>query len=149
MTDELSGSVGPVDYPTLRQIRDLLLDEEPLVNSAAFDDPINPSELVVEFETGLETARRFEITWWTSNAYRFHYTEPSGIDFRFDNHPKDGAPEAHFHPPPDAGQAEPSFLGDILQPQVVTRAVLTRWRKAIIEEQGTDVLNQSSADGMP
>ncbi|WP_276257986.1 hypothetical protein [Haloglomus litoreum] len=141
MTDEFSGSVGPVDYPVLRQIRDLLLEEEPLVDSVGFDDPVNPTELVVEFTTGLDTPGRFEITWWASGAYRFHYTESSGFDFRFDNHPKDSAPDAHFHPPPDAGRAQPSFLTGVVQPQIVTRAILSRWRRAIVDDSGLETLN--------
>lgn len=141
MTDDFSGSVGPVDYPVLRQIRDLLLEEEPLVESAGFDDPVNPTELVVEFTSGLERSGRFEISWWASGAYRFHYTEPSGIDFRFDNHPKADAPDAHFHPPPEAGPARPSFLTGVAQPQVVTRAILSRWRRAILDGSGLDALN--------
>ena len=82
-----------------------------------------------------------EITWWKRGAYRYHYTEPDGVDFRFDNHPKDGAPNAHFHPPPDAGHAEPSFLSGVTQPQIVTRAVIRRWRQAMIEGHGVRTLN--------
>lgn len=141
MTDDLSGSVGPVDYPILRQIRDLLLEEEPLVESADFDDPVNPTELIVEFTAGLETPGRFEIAWWASGAYRFHYTEPSGVDVRFENHSKEGAPHAHFHPPPDAGQAQASFLIGVVQPQILTRAILRRWRHTIIESNELHTLN--------
>ena len=142
MTDRLSEPVGPVSYPVLKQIRDLLVTEEPLVEAAEFDTPVSPSELLVEFETGLETAGRFEITWWEAGAYRFHYTEPDGIDFRFDRHPKDGAPEAHFHPPPDAGTAEPSLLAGTSQPQVVTRVIVSQWRNAIIEQTDLTLLNE-------
>lgn len=144
MADNISGPVGPVDYPVLQQTRDLLLSEEPLVESTAFDDPVNPTELVVELSDGLESAGRLEITWWKRGAYRYHYTEPDGVDFRFDNHPKEGAPNAHFHPPPNAGPAEFSFLGGIPQPQIVTRAVITRWRRAIIDGQGVEALNSDS-----
>ena len=141
MADDISGPVGPVAYPILRQIREIFLTEEPLVDGATFDDPANPTELVVELTTGLESPGRFEITWWTSGAYRFHYSEQSGLDFRFDRHPKADAPTAHFHPPPDADAAEPSFLADVTQPQVVTRAVLARWREVIVEEGDLDGLN--------
>lgn len=144
MADEISGPVGPVDYPVLQQIRDLLLDEEPLVESTAFDDPVNPTELIVQFSAGLDSQGRMEITWWKRGAYRYHYTEPDGVNFRFDNHPKDSAPNAHFHPPPEAGQAEPSFLAGVTQPQIVTRAVITRWRRALIEGQGLGSLNSDT-----
>lgn len=142
MGGDLSGPVGPVEYAVLRQIRDQLSSEEPLVESAAFDDPVNPTELVVEFAAGLDSPGRLEITWWATGAYRFHYTEPDGVDFRFDRHPKESAPDAHFHPPPDAGCAEPSFLADVTRPQIATRAVVARWRRAIVEGAGLESLNR-------
>lgn len=144
MTDDISGPVGPVDYPILQQIRDLLLEEEPLVESTTFDDLVNPTELIVEFSAGLDSPGRMEITWWKRGAYRYHYTEPDGVDFRFDYHPKDGAPDAHFHSPPDAEKAESSFLSGVTQPQIVTRAVITRWRQAVVEDKGLGSLNSDS-----
>jgi hypothetical protein len=144
MTDDISGPVGPVEYPILQQIRDLFLEEEPLVESTTFDDLVNPTELIVEFSTGVDSPGRMEITWWKRGAYRYHYTEPDGVDFRFDYHPKDGAPNAHFHPPPDAGKAESSFLTGVTQPQIVTRAVITRWRQTVVEDKGLGSLNSDS-----
>lgn len=144
MTDDISGPVGPVEYPILQQIRDLFLEEEPLVESTTFDDLVNPTELIVEFSTGVDSPGRMEITWWKRGAYRYHYTEPDGVDFRFDYHPKDGAPNAHFHPPPDAGKAESSFHAGVTQPQIVTRAVITRWRQTVVEDKGLGSLNSDS-----
>lgn len=141
MADDISGPIGPIDFPSLQQIRDLLLSEEPLVESATFDDQVNPTELIVEFLAGLDAPGRMEITWWKRGAYRYHYTESEGVDFRFDNHPKDGDPNTYFHPPPDARDAEPSFLSGVTQPQIVTRAVITRWRRAGIEGHGHRTLN--------
>jgi hypothetical protein len=141
MVDDISGPVGPVEYSVLRQLRELFLSDEPLVDTATLDDPANPTELVVEFTTGLESPGRFEITWWASGAYRFHYTEQDGLDFRFDRHPKADAPTAHFHPPPNAGRVELSFLTGVTQPQVVTRAVLARWRDAIVGDGDLGGLN--------
>jgi len=130
--------------PILQQIRDLLLEEEPLVESATFDDPVNPTELIVEFSTGVDSPGRMEVTWWKRGAYRYHYTEPDGVDFRFDYHLKDGAPDTHFHSPPDAGNAESSFLAGVTQPQIVTRAVITRWRQAVVEDEGLGTLKSDS-----
>lgn len=144
MTGDLSGPVGPVDYPVLRQVRDILLEEEPLVDDTGFDDPVDPNELVVDLSSGFGSPGRFEITWWKRGTYRYHYTDPDGIDFRFDNHPKDDAPDAHFHPPADAGSAESSFLGTEVQPQIVTRAIVARWRRAIIDGDGLEALNSES-----
>ncbi|QZP39818.1 hypothetical protein K6T50_17800 (plasmid) [Halobaculum magnesiiphilum] len=142
MGDSIDGPIGPVSYSILTQIRDLCLNEEPLVEATCFDDPIDPTELVLTFSRGVESPGRMEITWWVRGAYRYHYTEPEGVDFRFDNHPKTAAPDTHFHPPPDAGTAEPSFLHGVRQPQVVTRAVLTRWRQAVVEPAGLRNLNE-------
>jgi hypothetical protein len=147
MADDISGPVGPVEYAILQQIRDLLVNEEPLVETTAFDTPVNPTELIVAFSAGLDALGRMEITWWRHDAYRYHYTEPDGVDFRFDKHPKEGAPDAHFHPPPDAGDAEPSFLMGVSQPQVGTRAVIARWRQAIIEGEGLETLNSDGGVG--
>lgn len=140
MAEDFSGPVGPVAYPILQQIRDLLVAEEPLVEATRFDDPVNPTELIIEFSTGLDAPGRLEITWWKGGAYRYHYTEPAGVDFRFDNHPKDDTPNVHFHPPPDAGPAVPSFLAGVTQPQIITRAVIDRWRRAIIEKRDVGLL---------
>lgn len=143
MVADITGPVGPVDRPALRQIRDLLTTEEPLVDDVRFDDPVDPTELLVELSVGRDSPGRFEITWWTRGAYRYHYTEPDGIDFRFDAHPKDGASDAHFHPPPDGDGAVPSVLSDAIQPQVVTRAILAQWRHAVVDDHGLDTLNAS------
>lgn len=142
MGEDITGSIGPVDRSSLRQVRELLLEEEPLAESVAFDDPVNTTELVVSFAVGFDAEGRLEITWWESGAYRYHYTEPEGIDVRFDNHPKSGVPDAHFHPPPEAGTAVPSVLRGTTQPQVVTRAVLSQWRKAVVEAEDIDALNE-------
>lgn len=142
MTDHLSKPIGPVSHPVLQQIRDIFLAEEPFVETTQFDTPVSPSELVIEFQSGLDAAGRFEITWWEEGAYRFHYTEPDGLDFRFDRHPKEAAPETHFHPPPDAGPAEPSILAGTTQPQVVTRVIITQWRNAILERGAPSLLNE-------
>lgn len=141
MTDDLAGPVGPVDTVVLQQIRNLGVQEEPLVEETSFDNPIDPTELVVELAIGMAEPGRFEITWWQRGAYRYHYTESDGIDFRFDRHPKDDAPDTHFHPPPDGGPAARSILQNVTQAQVVTRVVLSQWRAAIVDERGLDVLN--------
>lgn len=120
MAGDISGPVGAVDHVVLQQIREIFLNEEPLVESAVVDDPLNPTELVVEFASRLNASGRMEITWWETGAYRYHYTERDGIDFRFDNHPKENVPDAHFHPPPDAGDAEPSFLRGETQQQLTS-----------------------------
>lgn len=142
MTDDITGPVGSVDLPVLQQIRTLLIEEEPLIESTRFDDPINPTELIVDLTLSDRSHSRLEVTWWQTGAYRFHYTESDGIDFRYDNHPKSSVPDAHFHPPPNAGPAEPSFLQSATRPLVITRAIVTRIREAIVDGNGLDRLNE-------
>ena len=60
MADDISGPIGPLDFPSLQQIRDLLLSEEPLVESATFDDPVNPTELA-EFDFVLDSHALAEV----------------------------------------------------------------------------------------
>lgn len=141
MTDDITGPVGPVDLPVLQQIRIFFIKEEPLIESTRFDDPSNLTELVVNFTLAGRLTSRLEVTWWQTGAYRFHYTESDCIDYRYDNHPKSSVPDAHFHPPPDAGPAEPSFLQSATRPLVISRAIMTRIREAIGGGNGLDRFN--------
>jgi len=42
----------------------------------------------------------------------------------------------------DAGQAEPSFLRSATRPLVITRAIVTRIREAIVDGNSLDRLNE-------
>lgn len=56
---------------------------------------------------------RLDARWFEDGAYSFHYVEDrddGAWECRFDNHAKPDVPAAHYHPPPDAGDAEPSPL---------------------------------------
>lgn len=55
-----------------------------------------------------------DVHWFLTNDYYIHYVESmsgSRYQCRWDCHPKSDAPRAHFHPPPDAGHAVESPLG--------------------------------------
>jgi len=129
---------GPIDPTALRRFRDLVLDLEPLVESAALDDPVNPQTLAIELTDGVGTATgaRLDIRWSLSGNYAVHYSDEAGRNFRFDHHPKPDAPRRHFHPPPDAPSrpVEPSCVA-VTELQLVARAVHQRWRYAY--ENGT------------
>ncbi|WP_123538097.1 hypothetical protein [Halosimplex salinum] len=129
---------GPIDPGALREIRDLFVELEPLVETASLDNPLNPQTLSVEFADGIGDAptARFDIRWSLSGNYAVHYTDNLDRDFRFDCHPKPDAPTRHFHPPPDAPShaVEPSCI-TVTEAPLVTRAVLQRWRDAY--ESGT------------
>lgn len=124
---------GPIDAEALREIRDLFVELEPLVETASLDDPLNPQTLSVELSDGVGDAptARFDVRWSLSNNYAVHYTDDRGRNFRFDRHPKPDAPTRHFHPPPDAPSrpVEPSCI-TVSEVGLVTRAVLQQWRYA-------------------
>lgn len=59
------------------------------------------------------TAARIVIRWFVDDDYSVHYLEKhqhNAYQCRWDRHPKSTAPRSHFHPPPDAGDAEPLAL---------------------------------------
>lgn len=128
---ERSEVFGPIDSAALRRIRELVVDAEPLVDSASLDDPVNPQTLVVELADGIgeASAARFDVRWSLAGNNSFHYTDDGERDFRFDCHPKPDAPTRHFHSPPDAEPVERSCI-TVTEVRLVTRAVLQRWRHA-------------------
>lgn len=129
---------GPIDAGALREIRDLFVELEPLVESATLDDPLNPQTLSIELDEGVGDAStaRFDVRWSLSGNYAAHYTDEMDRDFRFDCHPKPDAPARHFHPPSDASSrpVEPSCI-TVSELPLVTHAVVQRWRAAY--ESGT------------
>lgn len=131
--DELAGDVGAPDVPVMQLIRDLFLQIEPLVETAAFDSALSPNEVRIRFADGIGDASwcRLDCTWYASGAYRFHHVDSNGIDWRFDRHPNDHSPETHFHEPPDAdSRSAVESCIDVREPRLVARAVLQLWRRA-------------------
>ncbi|GAB7095235.1 hypothetical protein JCM30237_23880 [Halolamina litorea] len=130
---EQSEVFGSIDATALRKIRDLIVAQEPLVQTASLDDPLNPQTLSVELSDGVGTATtaRIDIRWSLTDNYTAHYTDEQDRNFRFDCHPKPDAPRRHFHPPPDAPSrpVEQSCIA-VSEAGLVTRAVLQRWRYA-------------------
>jgi hypothetical protein len=128
---------GPIDAGALREIRDLFVDQEPLVEAASLDNPLNPQTLSIELSDGVGDAStaRIDIRWTLTENYAAHYTDDRGRDFRFDCYPKPDAPKRHFHPPPDA-LSRPVELSciTVCEAPLVTRAVLQRWRYAYTHE---------------
>lgn len=129
---------GAVDRPALIAIRGVF--EEKPTATAKLDDFLDPQTLKVRFDDGLCNAdsARIDVEWTTRGDYKFHYTDSTGVDCRWDRHPHDGDYTAasgfeHFHPPPDAS-ADPAAVeaSCIEQPTdtLVARAVLKLWRAA-------------------
>jgi len=145
MTGDRAGKFGRIYVPALRQIRNLWVDLEPLVETTRYDDPVSPIELHVRLADGIGDAQkaRLDIQWSERDMYSFHYTD-RGIDWRFDRHPNTHSPEKHFHPPPDAPStsAVPSCI-DVTEVSLVARAVHAMWRAAY-EHDDPDRLNSST-----
>ncbi|MUV85447.1 hypothetical protein GJ631_02315 [Natronomonas sp. CBA1123] len=135
--NEPSEVFGPIDAGALREIRDLFVEQEPLVQTASLDNPLNLQTLTIELSDGVGAAStaRIDVRWSLTGNYAAHYTDGRGRNFRFDCHPKPGAPRRHFHPPPNAPSrpVEPSCI-TVSEVSLVTRAILQRWRYAYAYE---------------
>jgi hypothetical protein len=139
MTDaDRVGAFGAIYPPALQRIRNLWVDMEPLVTDTGYDDPVAPTELVIELSDGLGDAdtARLDIQWSELDNYSFHYVDSAGMNWRFDRHPNTHSPEAHFHPPLEqessdapTAAAEPSCIR-VEEVSLVTRAVVAMWRAA-------------------
>jgi hypothetical protein len=142
----LTGNTGPIDYEVLRRIRDIFLESEPLVSCHDLSEQLDPQpELNITVSEGFGTSPsgRFDIVWTERDCYNFHYTEPDGIDFRFDRHPEPNVQEKHFHEPPNANTRVPSCI-EVEQVEVVTRGVLKCWRTALERDDPSVVNTQSN-----
>jgi hypothetical protein len=111
------GTTGRLDTAVL-QTMGSRAESHPLIESWQFEpDTLSPRRLVLELDTsaypgGVDDAR-LDVRWFDSDDYNVHSVETRGDDHyqcRWDRHPKTDAPRTHFHPPPNAGSAEPSPL---------------------------------------
>ena len=131
--DEQSEVFGPIDAGALREIRDLFVELEPLVQAASLDDSLNPQTLSVELSDGVGAASsaRIDVRWSLTGNYAAHYTDDRDRNFRLDCHPKPDAPRRHFHSPPDGPSCpvDPSCIA-VSETSLVTRAILQRGRYA-------------------
>ena len=132
--EELEGDIGTPDVDVMTDIRDLFLDEEPLVEDYSWNDPIYKRELHIHFSEGIDADwSRLDVTWYTSGAYKFHYVDENGQNWRFDRHPNDHSDEKHFHEPPGADtRAAVSSCIQVEEPVLVARAVMKLWRRAMM-----------------
>ena len=111
---------GPLDVPTLEVLGRRAASHGLVEEWALQPDRLSPRRLAVRFDPKryppeVETVR-LDIGWYESDEYTVYYVESRGTDrwqCRWDRHPKPDAPDAHFHPPPDAsGAVEPSPIDD-------------------------------------
>lgn len=129
----LSGAFGVVDPAALTIVRNVLHDAEPLVSESSYDNPFDPATLRIHLSDGIGSAgkTRFDIRFTDRGHYNVHHTNDAGVDFRWDRHPNDHSPLAHFHRPPDAATADaPASCIEVTEPALVARAALKMWRRA-------------------
>lgn len=110
---------GRLDVPTLQTLAQRATTH-PLVEDWAFDpSSLSPRVLQLYMVAGSYPSDvmsvRLDIRWFSTSDYSFHYLEERDDETdpyqcRWDRHPKTTAPRTHFHPPPNAGNAEPSSL---------------------------------------
>lgn len=131
--DDLDGELGTLDVVAMDEIRSAFTGLDGLIEAAGFQNPADPEMVHVYFSDGIGEATdcRFDIRWYGNGYYSVHHTDSIERNFRWDYHPKVGAPDEHFHPPPDApsGDPEPSCL-TAEEPPVVARAVHKLWRRS-------------------
>lgn len=136
--EEFGEAVGPLDADAMEQVRETVVELDGLVDRerTGFDSLVDPTVLTVALEDGVGDAEscRFDVRWYRSGHYSVHHVDEGGVNYRYDRHPKDDAPDAHFHPPPDApsADAEPSCI-EVREPQLVAQAVHALWRRAYEE----------------
>ena len=114
---EGAAATGRLDVPTLRTLA-RRAGSHPLVAEWAFQpSAAAPRRLRLRLAASAYpsavTAARIDVRWFLTGDYSLHYIETraaDGYQCRWDRHPKPTVPRAHFHPPPDAGAAEPSSL---------------------------------------
>lgn len=107
---------GPLDVATLSVVARRAVTH-PLVERWAFQpDAMSPRRLELHFDAGQYPSPvasvRLDVRWFEGGDYTFHYLESDTKgrwQCRWDRHCKPDAPNAHVHPPPDAGSnVEPS-----------------------------------------
>lgn len=146
--DDLDGELGTLDVIAMDEVRAAFTGLDGLIEGVGFQHPADPRMVHVYFADGIGVATdcRLDIRWYRNGYYSVHHTDSIERNFRWDYHPKVGAPDKHFHPPPDAPSedVERSCL-TAEQPPVVARAVHKLWRRAY-DCGSTSQLNSAKGD---
>lgn len=145
---DVDGDLGTLDVASMDRIRSAFTGLDGLVEAAGFRNLADPAVVEVHFSDGIgeATEARLDVRWYRKGYYSVHHVDSTGRNFRWDHHPKAGAPDRHFHPPPDApsDDPEPSCL-TVEDPAVVARAVHKLWRRAY-DTGNTEKLNVAEGD---
>lgn len=146
--EDVDGDLGRLDVAAMDRIRSAFTGLDGLIEAAGFENLADPREVHARFSDGIGEATwaRLDVRWYRRGYYGVHHVDSTGRNFRWDHHPKVGAPDRHFHPPPDApsDDPEPSCL-TVEDPPVVARAVHKLWRRAF-DTGDTGRLNDAEGD---
>lgn len=146
--DDLDGEPGTLDVIAMDEVRSAFTGLDGLIDGVGFQNLADPKSVHVYFTDGIGEATecRFDIRWYQRGYYNVHHTDSLDRNFRWDYHPKMGAPDKHFHPPPDAPSqdVEQSCL-TAEEPHVVARIVHKLWRRAY-DTGRTSHLNVAEGD---
>lgn len=133
---------GAPDLERLQTARTVAEEYEPLVSDAAFDSPLDPQTLHLYVEAGIRAETgRFDVVWTNEGYYKYHYTEGTEFNYRYDRHPRPEIPEKHFHEPPDASHDAVQSCIEVEVVPLVTLAVLQLWRDTV-ESGNLELLQQ-------
>lgn len=123
---------GAPDPDLLARAGAVAEDYEPLVTRVEFEDPLDPGMVQISLAEGIYgDTGRFDVIWTDRGYYRYHYTEGSSFNYRYDRHPRLDLPDEHFHEPPEAAHdAVPSCI-QVTTVRLVTLAVLQLWRDTV------------------
>jgi len=108
---------SPLDVATLALLASRAETHSLVCRWVFHPDAITPRRLELaldgqQYPPAVDEAR-LEVRWFEGGDYTFHYLELRGGDrwqCRWDCHTKPGAPDAHFHPPPNATGVKPSEI---------------------------------------
>ena len=137
---------GTIDVTKLDAFREAFSAIEPMA-SGEIDDRLNPRELRITIPYGIGEADTtiFTVRWTTAGDYNIQYSDTSGRNLRWDIHPHDfSAPpdDRHFHPPPDASNADTHVEKPCLKEpsvDIVARAIHLLGRQALDEGSMTNI----------
>ena len=120
MCDEHDGTAesGRLDRTTMETLARRSETHSLVTSWALTPDRLSPRSLEITLDPAAYPAyvdaARLEIHWFVTGDYYVHYVEThkeTHYQCRWDRHSKTDTPRTHFHPPPDAGDAEPSPVG--------------------------------------
>lgn len=133
---------GPVDRDKLLAVEQVFRSRlDALVTEVAYVPSWGATtEVQLTVAAGIcATESRFDVAWWTTHGYKYHYSESGDVQYRYGWEKRDGLPDKHFHPPDALDRHEESLIRHE-DPELVTHAILSDWLHAA-NHSDPDLLN--------